>query len=151
MYPDPFDLTRFEQAQDNNVFEQALKELRAGCKTGHWMWFVFPQIKGLGHSHMDERYSIKSRLEAQSYLAHSPLGPRLLRCTHVVNQLVNRTVYQIFHDPDHLKFFSSMTLFAEVSAADSPFHKALEIYFSGKRDTKTLAILARLEASRDES
>jgi uncharacterized protein (DUF1810 family) len=149
MSTNPFDLARFEQAQDNHVFDQALKELHAGCKTGHWMWFIFPQITGLGHSHIANTYAIKSQSEAQAYLAHSLLGPRLILCTQAVNSLINHTVYQIFHAPDHLKFFSSMTLFAEVSAPESPFNTALEMYFSGKRDLQTLNKLAKLKTRRD--
>lgn len=141
MHPDPFDLDRFVHAQGSGIYENALKELRTGRKHGHWMWFIFPQLKGLGYSHDANYYGLSGKQEALTYLKHPPIGNRLISCTKAVNALVNKTVYDIFPHPDELKFFSCMTLFAEVSAPDSEFHVALDKYFSGKQDTNTLRIL----------
>ena len=134
-----FDLQRFVEAQ-NPVYEQVCGELRRGRKSTHWMWFVFPQLRGLGHSHMANHYGIGSREEAEAYLAHPVLGPRLIECTSLVNAVEGRTVHQIFGSPDDLKFRSSMTLFASVS--ENPiFRQALEKYFGGEGDRVTLARL----------
>src|SRR5437868_12171131 len=134
---DPFDLDRFLRAQDS-VFEQVKSELRAGSKRGHWMWFVFPQLKGLGSSWMAEKYAISSRAEAEAYLAHAILGPRLTECTRLVNQVEGRSAEAIFGSVDTLKFRSSMTLFAEVSRDGSVFAEALQKYFAGQPDRLTL-------------
>lgn len=135
---DPFDLQRFVDAQDP-VYSKVCAELRAGRKTSHWIWFIFPQLRGLGHSPMASEFGIGSQQEAEGYLAHPVLGPRLLECTRLVNAIEGRSISQIFGYPDDLKFRSSMTLFASVgSAGDPPFQYALEKYFGGERDPFTL-------------
>ena len=118
--------------------DRVLDELRGGRKRSHWMWFVFPQIAGLGHSPMAHRYAIGSRDEAGAYLKHPVLGPRLVTCTDLVISIERRSAHDIFGSPDDRKFHSSMTLFETVSAADSVFSQALQKYFSGMRDTATL-------------
>ena len=146
---DRFDLDRFVEAQAG-VYEQACAELRAGRKRSHWMWFVFPQIRGLGSSEMAVRYGISGQEEARAYLDHPVLGPRLLECAGIVVGLEGKTVGEIFGHPDDLKFHSSMTLFDRAAAllgeAEDPsegvFHKALKKYFGGKTDEATLARLA---------
>jgi uncharacterized protein (DUF1810 family) len=139
---DPYNLSRFVEAQ-NPVYEQVLRELRQGCKTSHWMWFVFPQIQGLGHSFMARKFAISSLEEARAYLQHEVLGPRLRECTALVNDTSGRTIHQIFGSPDDLKFHSCMTLFAAAAAADadSVFRQALGKYFSGERDALTIPLL----------
>ena len=137
---DPHDLQRFVDAQAG-VFDQALAELSAGTKRSHWMWFVFPQIAGLGFSAMAQRYAIASRLEAQAYLAHPLLGPRLIACTRAVCRVADRSAHQIFGSPDDLKFRSSMTLFAAI-AQERIFAEALLKYFDGQPDEATLKTLA---------
>src|SRR5215467_13288196 len=113
---DPYRLDRFVQAQDSNgSFQRAVAELRAGRKVSHWMWFVFPQIEGLGFSIMAQRYAIGSRAEAEAYLAHPVLGPRLIECTRLVLAVTGKTIRAILGSPDDLKFRSSMTLFDAVS------------------------------------
>ena len=134
---DPFDLKRFLEAQ-SAVFEDVRAELRRGAKEGHWMWFVFPQIKGLGHSVMAQRFGISSRAEAEAYLAHPILGSRLTECTRLVNLAEGRSIEEIFGHIDSLKFRSSMTLFAQVSGDDTVFAAALDKYFSGQPDPLTL-------------
>ena len=134
---DPYNLQRFVQAQ-NPVFDQVLRELRSGVKTGHWMWFIFPQIKGLGHSPVSMEFAISSRDEARAYLQHPVLGPRLKECTRLVLQLESRSVEEIFGSPDDMKFRSSMTLFAHVSPEDEIFLRALDKYFGGAPDRLTL-------------
>ncbi len=109
--PDPFDLDRFVQAQAP-VLSQVRLELSEGRKRSHWMWFVFPQLSGLGHSPMARRYAIASLAEAQAYLEHPVLGPRLTECAELVNKVEDRSIHQILGSPDDLKFLSSMTLFA---------------------------------------
>jgi uncharacterized protein (DUF1810 family) len=134
---DPHDLQRFVDAQ-SAVYANVCEELRDGRKRTHWMWFIFPQIAGLGRSAMAARFAIASREEAQAYFAHPVLGPRLSECTRLVMQVEGRTVEQIFGYPDDLKFQSCMTLFAEV-APDSPlFRDALQKYFAGAPDDSTL-------------
>ena len=133
-----FDLERFVEAQAG-VYGQACAELRAGRKRSHWMWFVFPQIRGLGSSEMAVRYAISSLEEARAYLEHPVLGPRLRECAGIVVGVEGKTVEEIFGDPDDLKFHSSMTLFAEVEGpSERVFHKALKKYFGGKTDRGTL-------------
>ncbi|MGX1322348.1 uncharacterized protein (DUF1810 family) [Bradyrhizobium sp. USDA 377] len=143
----PFDLERFVQAQ-NPVFRDVQGELARGRKQSHWMWFVFPQIAGLGFSAMSQRYAIGSRAEAVAYLAHPVLGPRLTACTRLVLAVEGRSINAILGAPDDAKFRSSMTLFGAVS--DEPvFDQALARYFAGERDGATLEILAKLDqASR---
>jgi uncharacterized protein (DUF1810 family) len=132
-----YDLERFVEAQAP-VFEGVLAELRGGEKRSHWMWFIFPQIRGLGYSAMAERYAIASREEAAAYLDHPALGERLRQCTELVLDVEGGTVEQIFGYPDDLKFHSSMTLFAAVSSADSIFEAALRKYFNGALDQATI-------------
>jgi len=137
---DPHDLQRFVDAQ-YPVFVQARSELRAGQKQGHWMWFIFPQLKGLGHSQLASRYGIASRQEAEAYLKHPTLGPRLIECSQLVNQVDDRSIDEILGYPDNLKFRSSMTLFALVSPDDHVFQQALEKYFAGQFDPRTVDIM----------
>ena len=135
-----YNLQRFVAAQDP-VFERVLAELGAGSKLGHWMWFIFPQLKGLGHSELANFYGIGSREEAEAYLEHPVLGPRLRECTELVNGLEGRPINAILGYPDDLKFRSSMTLFSLVSPADQLFRKALEKYFGGEPDQRTVDLL----------
>jgi uncharacterized protein (DUF1810 family) len=137
---DPHNLLRFVDAQAP-VFEQVLAELRTGRKRTHWMWFIFPQIAGLGSSPMAQRYAISGRNEAEAYLQHSILGPRLTQCTLLVNEVANRTMDDIFGYPDDLKFRSSITLFAAVAPGEAVFRAALDKYFAGQPDSATLALL----------
>jgi uncharacterized protein (DUF1810 family) len=134
-------LDRFVVAQAP-VHASALAELRAGRKRGHWMWFVFPQARGLGRSAMAERYGIASLAEAQAYLAHPVLGPRLIACTNAVLAVEGRSLHDIFGSPDDLKFGSSMTLF-EVAGGGSVdlFGRALDRCCAGRRDGRTRALL----------
>jgi uncharacterized protein (DUF1810 family) len=137
---DTYDLERFVQAQEG-VYEQACSELRAGRKRTHWMWFIFPQIKGLGSSEMAMRYAIASIEEAKAYLEHPVLGSRLRECTQTVLDVKGKTAEEIFGYPDNLKFHSSMTLFAqaaEISEEDLVFSQALDKYFEGKEDAETI-------------
>jgi len=137
---DPFNLRRFMQAQDN-TYGIALAELKAGRKHSHWMWFVFPQIDGLGSSPIAKQYAIKSVDEASAYLSHPVLGARLIECTKTVLDLKGVSLFEIFGHPDDLKFCSSMTLFEHVSSEGSVFPDALEQYCGGQRDARTLAIV----------
>ncbi len=137
---DRFNLQRFVEAQAP-VLEQVRFELEAGCKVSHWMWFVFPQIAGLGMSAMSKRYAIGSAEEALAYLAHPVLGARLQENIEIVNGLEGLTVYEIFGAPDDAKFHSSMTLFAEVDPQAPAFAQALARYFEGARDHATLRLL----------
>ena len=137
---DPFNLQRFVDAQDE-VFEEVCAELRSGRKTSHWMWFIFPQIKGLGRSATAEMFAISSREEAAAYASHPILGVRLLACTRLVNSIEGRSIHQIFGDPDDLKFRSCMTLFAEVCKDNRQFLDAVEKYFGGELDLRTLELL----------
>ena len=134
---DPYHLDRFVQAQ-GGVFDQVLRELRSGVKVGHWMWFIFPQIRGLGRSPISIEFAISSRDEARAYLQHSVLGPRLKECTRLVLLVEGRSVEEIFGSPDDMKFRSSMTLFAQVSSDDDIFLRALQQYFGGVPDRLTL-------------
>jgi uncharacterized protein (DUF1810 family) len=134
---DPYNLARFVDAQ-KFTFEQACAELRAGAKRGHWMWFVFPQIEGLGHSETARRFAISCRDEAEAYLNHPILGPRLRECAKLVNGVNGRSAREIFGYPDDLKFHSSMTLFASVASDNAVFAKALQKYFAGRRDRLTM-------------
>jgi uncharacterized protein (DUF1810 family) len=138
--PDPFNLQRFVEAQEG-VYPRVLDELRRGRKASHWMWFIFPQIRGLGHSAMAQRHAISGRDEAAAYLEHPALGPRLRECTQLVNALGGGTAHAIFGSPDDLKFRSCMTLFASVAADNGIFKDALDKYFSGEPDARTLEIL----------
>lgn len=135
-----FDLERFTQAQAP-VYRQVLAELQQGAKRSHWMWFVFPQVEGLGSSSMAERYAIGSRAEAEAYLRHSVLGPRLVECTQLMLQHEGTSANAILGSPDDMKFRSCMTLFAAVSEKGSPFERALAVFYGGQRDEKTVARL----------
>lgn len=132
-----YDLERFVKAQEG-VYEQACAELRAGRKRSHWMWFIFPQIRGLGGSEMSVRFAISSLDEARAYLAHEVLGRRLREATGIVAALAGKTAEQVFGYPDDLKFHSSMTLFARAAEKESIFEIALSEYFSGQMDPETL-------------
>jgi uncharacterized protein (DUF1810 family) len=135
---DPFQLQRFTDAQDDaNAYERALSELRAGRKTSHWMWFVFPQIAGLGHSPMAMAYAISSPGEASAYLAHPVLGPRLLECARTLTQLTGLSASEIFGDVDAIKLRSSMTLFAQAAPHEPVFEQVLDQYYDGIADEAT--------------
>ena len=134
---DPYNLQRFVDAQ-NGVFEQVCAELESGRKTCHWMWFIFPQIQGLGSSETSRYFAISSRAEAEAYLNHPALGPRLRECTSLVLQIQGKSIDSIFGYPDHLKFQSSMTLFAHASEQNEIFLDALSKYFQGRLDQRTL-------------
>jgi uncharacterized protein (DUF1810 family) len=135
-----FDLERFVDAQAPD-YESAFNELRIGRKRSHWMWYIFPQVAGLGGSAMSRRFAIGSRAEAAAYLRHAVLGPRLLECTAAMLDHPDLSAHAILGSPDDLKFRSSMTLFAEVSEKGSPFERALQQFYDGKHDEKTIALL----------
>jgi uncharacterized protein (DUF1810 family) len=141
---DPFRLQRFVHAQQS-TYTRAYEELAAGEKRSHWMWFIFPQIQGLGHSAMAQRFAIAGLHEASAYLDHPILGKRLRECTSLVNSTIGKTITEIFGYPDDLKFHSSMTLFAEAANHFGPgclvFSEALRKYFDGKQDHGTVARL----------
>ena len=135
---DPYDLRRFVAAQDaGRSYDQATAELRRGRKTSHWMWFVFPQITGLGQSPVSRMYAISGLAEAQAYLAHPVLGPRLVDCAAIVDGLSGRTAEQIFGGIDALKLRSSMTLFLRAAPDEPVFRQVLDQYFGGKADPAT--------------
>jgi uncharacterized protein (DUF1810 family) len=138
---DAYDLQRFLEAQAG-VYVHACAELRAGRKKSHWMWFVFPQIRGLGSSPMAVRYAISGIEEARAYLGHVVLGPRLRECARIVEGVQGRTVGEIFGYPDDLKFHSCMTLFAQVEEGGGVFLEAIERYFGGELDRGTVGILS---------
>lgn len=135
-----FDLDRFVRAQAR-IHEQVTQELAAGRKRSHWMWFVFPQLDGLGFSPTARKYAITGLDEARAYLAHPVLGPRLRECTELVLDIDGRSVREIFGYPDDLKFRSSMTLFAQAASGDTCFNEALVKYFAGEPDVRTLELL----------
>jgi len=139
---DTFDLDRFVRAQAD-TYVQALAEIRAGRKRSHWMWFVFPQIAGLGSSAMAERYAIRSLAEARAYLQHPVLGPRLLECSESACAVNGRSALEIFGTPDDLKLRSSATLFDAVSTPGSVFDRLLAKFFDGGRDARTLVLVGR--------
>jgi uncharacterized protein (DUF1810 family) len=149
MSHDPFNLQRFVDAQ-NQEFESVLIELRNGVKIGHWIWYIFPQLAGLGKSWNSNYFGISSRAEAEAYLKHPILGQRLRDCTAIVNSLQGCSINAIFGGIDSVKFRSSMTLFSEIAPDRQIFEQALEKYFSGKADPLTLEILQRME-ERTES
>ncbi|TDK39319.1 DUF1810 domain-containing protein [Rhizobium deserti] len=135
-----FDLERFVDAQAPD-YEIALGELKNGHKRSHWMWYIFPQVAGLGGSAMSQRFAIGSRAEASAYLRHAVLGSRLSECTAAMLEHRQLSAHAILGSPDDLKFKSSMTLFAEVTEKGSPFERALQQFYDGKRDEKTIALL----------
>jgi uncharacterized protein (DUF1810 family) len=137
---DPHDLNRFVRAQADD-YARALAEVRAGRKRSHWMWYVFPQFRGLGFSSTSQLFAIKSRAEAVAYLAHPVLGPRLVECCEAALAVTGRSANEIFGSPDDLKLKSCVTLFAAVSPPGSVFERVLEVYFGGERDAKTLELL----------
>ena len=135
------DLQRFVQAQEPRM-DDVLAELAAGRKRTHWMWFVFPQLRGLGHSQMAWHFGLQSRGEAVAYLAHPLLGPRLRECVELVLAVEGRSAHAIFGSPDDLKLRSCLTLFREIDGIDGVFGKALDKYFDGQPDAATLQLLA---------
>lgn len=137
----PYVLERFVQAQQA-VYEQVMEELRAGRKRSHWMWFIFPQIEGLGRSEMARHYAISSKEEAAAYLNHPVLGPRLELCAQLVLSIEGKNLNEIFGDPDDMKFHSCMTLFASVAGSASIFQACLNKYCGGQPDPGTVARLA---------
>jgi uncharacterized protein (DUF1810 family) len=139
---DPYDLNRFISAQ-GGVYDRALAELRSGQKRSHWMWFIFPQIDGLGSSPTTRLYSIKSLEEARQYFAHPVLGARLMECTEAVMAVQGQSASDIFGHPDDWKLQSSMTLFELISGPHSVFERVLDKYYQGKRDPKTLQIVGK--------
>jgi len=146
---DPFNLRRFVEAQERD-YPSVLQELAAGEKRSHWMWYIFPQIEGLGGSRMTRKYAISSRDEAKAYSEHLILGPRLRECTQFVVNAEGRSAEQIFPYPDHLKFRSCMTLFEHSAADPAIFRRALLKYFGGEGDQSTRDILEHQAASDRE-
>ncbi len=138
--PDRFDLDRFVKAQEG-VYAEALHEIRQGRKRSHWMWFVFPQIEGLGMSATSRRYAIHDLEEATEYLAHPLLGPRLGACAEAALAVEGRSAREIFGMPDDMKLRSCATLFAQVTEPDSVFHRLLDRFFAGEPDPRTLELL----------
>jgi uncharacterized protein (DUF1810 family) len=137
---DSYNLDRFLEAQAAD-YDTALAEIRSGRKRSHWMWYVFPQIAGLGVSETSQYFAIRNLAEAKAYLAHPILGPRLIECADALLALDGRTAREIFGSPDDLKLRSSATLFAHVSPARSAFQRVLEKYFDGASDERTLRLL----------
>jgi uncharacterized protein (DUF1810 family) len=137
---DPHDLRRFVDAQAG-VYDQALAEIRGGRKRSHWMWFIFPQVEGLGSSSTARRYAIKSAAEARAYLDHPLLGPRLVECAEAAVGVEGKSAHEVFGSPDDMKLRSSATLFANVSPPGSVFARVLDKYFKGEPDGETLRIL----------
>ncbi len=137
---DIYNLQRFLDAQDS-IYEEVLKELKQGRKTSHWMWYIFPQIKGLGRTATAQKFAISSLEEAQAYLKDPILGSRLRECTHLVLDIENRDIQKIFGYPDYLKFRSSITLFLEATKDNKIFNDTLLKYFEGQPDQLTLDIL----------
>ena len=146
-HKDHFDLSRFIKAQDK-VYDRVLAELKSGRKSSHWMWFVFPQIHGLGYSSTTQYYSIKSLEEARRYLDHPVLGKRLKECAETILALEGLSASRIFGYPDDLKLRSSMTLFARVAEPRSVFIRVLDKYFGGAKDERTIHLLDRLDKKR---
>jgi len=140
--PTDHSLQRFLDAQARD-YPQALAEIKAGRKRSHWMWYIFPQIQGLGFSSTSQYYAIRDAAEAAAYLAHPVLGPRLVEISGELLKLTGRDARRVFGSPDDLKLRSSMTLFAAVTGADPVFRAVLEAYFGGKADGKTLQQLGR--------
>jgi uncharacterized protein (DUF1810 family) len=137
---DPYKLSRFVQAQEAD-YARAIAEIRSGLKRSHWMWYVFPQIAGLGSSPTSVRYAIESLAEARAYLAHPVLGPRLLECAEAALAVPGRSAAEIFGSPDDRKLRSCATLFASVSPPGSVFDRVLDKYFGGKKDENTVRLL----------
>jgi uncharacterized protein (DUF1810 family) len=144
---DPFDLSRFLTAQAP-IFDTAVEELRTGRKRSHWMWFIFPQLRGLGNSSMAQFYGIQSLDEARAFLAHPVLGPRLALVTRTVQAVEGQSLHAIFGSPDDMKFRSSMTLFSLATGGVNPFGDALARWCGGKPDEATLSLLAGCDPGR---
>jgi uncharacterized protein (DUF1810 family) len=144
---DPHDLGRFVQAQESD-YARALAEIRAGHKRSHWMWYIFPQYDGLGFSPTSRHYSIKSVAEAQAYLAHPVLGPRLTECAEAALRVEGRSALAVFGSPDDMKLRSCATLFAHVSPPGSVFEQLLGKYFASQRDDRTLTLIGAAPGSR---
>ncbi len=147
---DPYDLARFVEAQ-NATYEEALSELRAGKKRSHWIWYILPQVQGLGSSPMSVRYAIKSLAEAKAYLEHPVLGARLRECVAAMNAHAELSASSVLGQLDAQKFLSCLTLFARATTAESVFARALDKYFSGNPDAATLAILASQQGGGGEA
>lgn len=144
MNDDPHDLARFVRAQDDGgTYDKALAELRRGRKTSHWMWFVFPQVRGLGRSATAERFALSGVDEAAAYVAHPVLGARLRECVEIVNGLRGLSALRIFGTPDDLKLRSSMTLFAVAAPNERLFREALFKYYDGEPDPRTLSLIGK--------
>lgn len=139
---DPHDLNRFVQAQ-KSVYAQALTEIRSGRKQSHWIWYIFPQFRGLGYSSTSKYYAIQSLAEAEAYLSHPLLGTRLRECAEAALHVEGRSAYEIFGSPDDMKLKSCATLFAYISPDASVFHRLLDKYYAGTPDEKTLHLLPR--------
>ena len=146
MTSDAHDLARFVDAQRSS-YERALGEIAGGQKRSHWMWYVFPQIEGLGFSATSRKYAIRSLAEAEAFLRHETLGPRLIACADAALAVEGRSARTVFGSPDDMKLRSCATLFAQVSPQGSVFHRLLDKYFGGEPDEATLRILARLRES----
>jgi uncharacterized protein (DUF1810 family) len=139
---DPYDLERFVDAQDQyGEYARAASELRNGRKTSHWMWYVFPQMRGLGQSQQSHKYGITSLAEARAYLQHPVLGPRLLECTQLLLSVEGRSAVQILGSVDAMKLRSCMTLFSRAAPEESAFRQVLDTYFQGLEDEKTVRLL----------
>lgn len=136
-----YDLSRFVKAQESD-YDRALAEIRKGRKTSHWMWYFFPQLKGLGHSSTAQFYGLAGLGEAHDFLNHPVLGPRLVEITAAALGHPDKTPLQIFGHPDNLKFHSSITLFARIAGAPGVFQEALNVFFNGQPDEATLRLLA---------
>ncbi|MBT0772757.1 DUF1810 domain-containing protein [Kineosporia sp. J2-2] len=151
MSDDPFDLARFVEAQDSGgTYDQAVRELRAGAKTSHWMWFVFPQVAGLGLSPTSVRYAISGLPEARTYLAHPVLGPRLVECATILLGLSGRTATGVLGEIDAAKLRSSMTLFAYADPEQETFRAVLSKFFDGEEDDATTARLGEVTPEGEE-
>ncbi|WP_449433904.1 DUF1810 domain-containing protein [Pseudomonas putida] len=140
--PADFDLERFVEAQ-NPVYDQVMQELQAGRKRSHWMWYIFPQLDGLGHSAMAERYALGGADEARAYLRHPLLGPRLMACVTALLQHSEKSAREILGSPDDLKLRSCLTLFAQVQPGNPLFELALLQFYQGEPDARTLGLLGR--------
>ncbi len=152
MAADPHDLKRFITAQDaGGTYQRALAELRAGRKTGHWMWFIFPQVAGLGLSPTSRRFAISSLDEARAYLAHPVLGARLIECARVLTGLESASAEAVFGGIDAMKLRSSMTLFQQADPAESVFGAVLGQYFGGRRDPLTEDAITDSQAAKPDS
>jgi uncharacterized protein (DUF1810 family) len=145
---DPYDVDRFVYAQEHD-HARALVESREGRKRSHWMWYVFPQLAGLGSSPMAERYAIRNLADADAYFRHPVLGPRLVLCAEAALGVAGRSASEIFGTPDDLKLRSCATLFARVSPPGSAFHRLLDRFFGGQPDPRTLALLQRRRGHAD--